>query len=245
MKKINFYPADNTVADFGIEPKPAKIAIPEWWKSIPKYWHPEVPREDMETHDLTIKSCIPVVDSLTSGYMLLLATDIRVERKEDGSPSIKWTEYDAMNSPVIKRSTTFTPFEDRYSDPAMLPKFEKYDNLMFNWNEFWGIKTPKGYSCISMHPLNRIDLPFYTLGGIINTDKWGVNGNHPFILKEGWEGVIPAGTPIIQIIPFKRDSWKSKIDRKIFRYDGNCLQEEAKVKRHYYRDFLWESPKYE
>ena len=34
--------------------------------------------------------------------------------------------------------------------------------------------------------------------------------NFPFFIKEGFTGLIPYGTPIVQIIPFKRDDWKSK-----------------------------------
>jgi len=244
-KKIVFYPADRSVAQFSKEPIAAKRVIPDWYKQVPKYYHPDVLRDEMVTRDLSVKACIPFVDTLTSGYTILLETDISVRKDENGKTYIKWTEYDAMNSPVIQRSTYFVPEEDRARDQALLPQFDGYDKLMFNWNEFWGFKTPKGYSALSIHPINRLDLPFYTLGGIINTDKWGVNGNHPFILKRDWTGVIPAGTPIIQIIPFKRDAWKSEVDRSIYRYDGDCLEESGKVKRHYYRDNLWETPDYE
>ena len=36
----------------------------------------------------------------------------------------------------------------------------------------------------------------------------------PFVwtAPDGWEGVIPQGTPICQAIPFKRDDFKHKID---------------------------------
>ena len=32
----------------------------------------------------------------------------------------------------------------------------------------------------------------------------------PFFIKEGWTGVIPAGTPYAQMIPFLRENWKSE-----------------------------------
>ena len=35
-------------------------------------------------------------------------------------------------------------------------------------------------------------------------------GNYPFLLKDNFSGIIPAGTPLFQIIPFKRDNWKSE-----------------------------------
>ena len=30
----------------------------------------------------------------------------------------------------------------------------------------------------------------------------------PFFIREGFEGVIKAGTPFVQIIPFKREDWE-------------------------------------
>ena len=85
------------------------------------------------------------------------------------------------------------------------------DPFLFSWISHWGIETPKNYSCLFTHPLNRTDLPFITTSGIMDTDKWGIWGNQPFSLKTGWEGILPAGTPIIQVIPFKRETWKSEI----------------------------------
>jgi hypothetical protein len=35
----------------------------------------------------------------------------------------------------------------------------------------------------------------------------------PFLLKKGFEGIIPAGTPLAQIIPFKRDNWVSEQEK--------------------------------
>ena len=32
----------------------------------------------------------------------------------------------------------------------------------------------------------------------------------PMFLKEGFEGIVEKGTPMFQVIPFKRNNWKSK-----------------------------------
>jgi len=34
-------------------------------------------------------------------------------------------------------------------------------------------------------------------------------------MKNNFEGLIPKGTPVIQVIPFKRDNWKSNIYDKV------------------------------
>ena len=67
-----------------------------------------------------------------------------------------------------------------------------------------------GYSAIYVHPLNRYDLPFVTVSGIIDNDKMDTPGLMPFFLKDGFEGLIPKGTPYAQVIPFKREDWTSE-----------------------------------
>jgi hypothetical protein len=37
-------------------------------------------------------------------------------------------------------------------------------------------------------------------------------GSFPFFIAEGWEGTIPAGTPYLQVLPFKRENWKSEVE---------------------------------
>jgi hypothetical protein len=108
----------------------------------------------------------------------------------------------------------------------------------------WCIKTPKGYSSVFTHPINRPDLPFYTLGGVIDTDKWGEAGSHPFLLKKGWEGIIPAGTPIIQIIPFKREGWVNKVNRLM---SGEYIKKiflRDRYLKDFYKIFAWSSKSY-
>ena len=64
----------------------------------------------------------------------------------------------------------------------------------------------------------------------MDTDRWGDAGNHPFLIKEGWEGIIEKGTPIIQIIPFKRENWQSQEDYRVFQIgEANATQSKSKL----------------
>jgi hypothetical protein len=48
--------------------------------------------------------------------------------------------------------------------------------------------------------------------GVVDTDTYNAPVNFPFVLKNvNFEGLIPAGTPIAQVIPFKREEWKMQI----------------------------------
>jgi hypothetical protein len=62
-----------------------------------------------------------------------------------------------------------------------------------------------------MTPMNRFDLPFLSTTGIVDNDSVHISGSFPFFIINGWEGTIPAGTPYLQLLPFKRDDWESEI----------------------------------
>ena len=82
------------------------------------------------------------------------------------------------------------------------------------WNNTWGITTPPGYSCLFISPLHR-ETPIIALPGIVDTDTYSAPVNFPFVLRDPkMDGLIPAGTPIIQVIPFKRDSWSMEIGKE-------------------------------
>jgi hypothetical protein len=94
-----------------------------------------------------------------------------------------------------------------------MPQFEHphgYYKNHFAWFPEWAIKVPNGYSVLYSSPFNRYDLPFITVSGIIDNDKVNLPGSMPFFVQEGWTGVVPAGTPYVQMIPFLREDWKSE-----------------------------------
>ena len=78
----------------------------------------------------------------------------------------------------------------------------------------WIIETDPGYSAIFLPPINRLEIPIVPLVGLVDTDTYFNNVNIPFIhtamLPDEKKHVIPAGTPICQVIPFKREEWKAE-----------------------------------
>jgi hypothetical protein len=171
--------------------------------------------------NLSVRSCIPFLESLTAGYTISLYCDIQV-RIENGKHVISWNGK-SFPAPLGPRP------ENEINGPSF-PKVDGYDLAKFSWRPSWCVKTSLGYSSYFIHPLNRVDLPFYTLGGIMDTDRWGDAGNHPFLIKEGWEGIIEKGTPIIQIIPFKRENWQSQEDYRVFQIgEANAIQSKSKL----------------
>ena len=89
---------------------------------------------------------------------------------------------------------------------------EGFSKTVFKYYHGWIIETPKDYSCLITHPIGYPNLPIKTITGIIDTDSLKTFANSPFVIKEGFEGIIEKGTPMFQIIPFKRDSWKAEYE---------------------------------
>jgi hypothetical protein len=87
-----------------------------------------------------------------------------------------------------------------------------YDKKHFHWYANWAPQVPEGYSCLYVQPINHFDLPWITVGGIIDSDKVTTSGLIPFFLKSGFIGTVPAGTPYLQVIPFKREDWEMSIE---------------------------------
>jgi hypothetical protein len=237
MKEIIFYPRSQYIKSI-IDP-PIPIDVPDWYKKIPIYQKTNfAPDNKLFVNNgevnYSVKSCMPFLDSFTSGYSFNLWCDIQIKKDEFSGESIaSWGTTDTELTPVQARP-----------DPGT-PVFDGFDKMLFTWVSHWGIKTPKGYSCLFTHPLNRTDLPFITSSGIMDTDEWGIWGNQPFSLKKDFEGVIPAGTPIIQVIPFKRDDWKSNIDDSLTEW-ANIENIKSRSKfRGYYKNKYWKRKKYQ
>ena len=100
-------------------------------------------------------------------------------------------------------------------DREPMPQFfhpRGYHMKHFAWWADWAVELPDGYSALYTHPLNRFELPFLTTSGVVDNDKVHLPGTMPFFLLKGVRGILPAGTPYAQIIPFKREHWESEVD---------------------------------
>lgn len=177
-------------------PKPATNFIPDWYKNLESYVNGSKKPNGNGAAEETIKKCMPVFDSITSGYIIVLPADVYVSQK-DGHPYYEWANFGLIQFHAVEQA----PTHPNRSSHITYPK----------WINSWGIKTPKGYSTLFVQPFHR-ESPFTILPGIVDTDTYTAPVNFPFVINDvTFEGMIPAGTPIAQVIPFKRDSWKMKL----------------------------------
>jgi len=208
-KKIIFRPTSETTQQVTPSPKPLKNEIPKWYKNLKRY-HGDNSFNNKNIDffgSKTAKTCIPLFDSITSGYSYKLPYDLLCSYDENGNRIIQWgnNKDDYIGSHLLEQIGDY-------------PIPNGYESIILKIHTTWCVQTPTGYSLLYMHPLGRFDLPFYSFHGIVDADVFYKNMNIPIVLKNGFEGVIEQGTVISQLIPIKRDRWKSK--EKLFKEDG-------------------------
>lgn len=215
-------------------PRPAKAYIPDWYKKSPKH----IDGSDKLSIDSKytkgnkgIKYCVPFLDGLTHGYIAELWSDVQVIRHPEG-PQLGWSTD--LNVIAIRDPQGF----------EKLPTPAGHLDIHYVWKNPYIIKTPPGYSCLITHPLNRFDLPFTTLSAVVDSDSVMPPGNMPFYLREDFEGIIPAGTPIFQIIPFKRDDWKSEFSEDLEKAGAKRLFQALRTVGEYKRKY-WHKKNFE
>lgn len=224
-KLIKFIPytSDDQYLPFVEVPKPSAKFIPEWWKKQDLHAGTEM------FNNLSFKACVPFLDSLTCGYMIYTHQDIVVSRY-DGKPVLSWP----MGPDPANLRTNY----------QNLPIPAGHSDSHFAWKITFGFQLPKGYSILITHPLNRFDLPFTTVSGIVDEGvPWG--GTFTFWIRDNFEGIIPKGTPIAQMIPFKRENWKSEKSDHLIEYAKMKAHERSTIISGYYKKFIHRKKKFE
>ena len=174
---------------------PSKSSVPAWVKDTPK-WKDQKPNVD--SIGKTFKNCSSFLDSFLLGYVVTLPFDLTIEQGEFG-PILRWTTTEPLAGT-----------RDSVANSA-IPIPQGYSSTHFVWSFPASLEIPKGYSALLTHPLNRHDLPFLTLSGVVDGEFTIYSGGLiPFFVSSSFEGIVPQGTPIAQVIPFKRDSWQLK-----------------------------------
>lgn len=216
-KAIKFYAHKEHYQGLFDPPEPSVKNIPEWYKNQDKYigGKKEVSAETGLFNN-TVKACMPVFDMMSAGYVIKTPADIHVDHDEDGLPKFSW----AVNFYTCIESHGTMQYD-------RLKIGEEYAKIAYKFINPWIVKTPKGYSSLFITPTHRDDLPFYSLPGIVDTDKHPIPVNFPFFIKKDFKGMIPMGTPIIQIIPFKRESWS----HDVMNYSEDLTKEWYKAER--------------
>ena len=192
-------------------PIPIKLNIPEWFKHL-------------SGKQNTVKNCMPFLDTLTTGYALKLTSDIRIDFNNiENDQTQTQASYE-----LDKKFTELQGLNVQTGPDNVHPRSQIEGSPILNRNNNqtiqkiiypFTIRTPKGYSCLFVPPLNNKDPRFDILPGIVDTDVYPLEINFPYTINgdkyKRLDTILKKGLIFAQVIPFLRESWKITVtDRK-------------------------------
>jgi hypothetical protein len=183
-------------AVFGDIPKPSAAvkSTPAWYQKLPR----NLGGKNRHDHDAkSVKACLPFLDAMSMGWMIPLPFDVHsfIDPKTN-LRQFRWA-VDAKFAPV-----------GAHSSLQLGGEAGPYNGRgVFKWINPWRMIVPRGWSVLFRQPVHHEQLPFRAFSGVVDCDTLDIPVNVPFM----WTGerdneVIPAGTPIAQIMAFERET---------------------------------------
>lgn len=202
------------------EPQPAVRFAPDWFRKLER----EMGVPDAHgLPGLTAKACLPMTDAFSLGYVIPLPYDIQLRVPPDEvNIQVGWAE-----------TCVFQPLESHLPEQlgAPAPPFARAMPLKFV--NPWRIKVPEGYSVLFQPLANRPELPFYCFSGLVDCDRFATTVNFPFIWTGGpGDFHLPAGSPMIQLVPIRRDALVKTHKSRGSSEDELAEQEHAKMRKY-------------
>jgi hypothetical protein len=220
----------------GYPPVPAKKVIPQWYKDLPAELHPVTAQEMVIKGSRTpfsIKRCMPVLDFLTSGYVIRNETELMLSCNDDINHSVWWYSN-------LKDAASYHPHDQC---PIQIKGSKK---SYFKISTGYRVITPPGYSCLFYQSPYFFEERFTLFPAIVDTDDYDAEVLFPgFIHERKADILIEAGTPLLFVFPFKRDDWTIKLD---LNKEDNGKKFKSKFANHVnnvYRRFFHKTKNYE
>lgn len=199
-----------------IFPKPGRANkfMPSWLKNLSR----DIPGEPANAAG-TVKRCVPVLDAVGQGFIIPLWADLHIK--------VTMTNPDPENLPDAVGPWINLSMPQNYGlgdvigghgwqqvgDDCPVSK-HMCGKVLMKFTNPWVIETPEGYSVQFKTPSNSFS-DLHIVEGVVDTDTYNRQVNFPFV----WAGtehevdtIIPAGTPLIHVIPFKREKFDLQFD---------------------------------
>ena len=233
-RTLRFHLVKELPQEFIVPPVPSSKLRPQLFKNITGYGKDNIQ---------TVKKCIPFVDAMTMGYTVLLHIDLIIKRDFDNKITLKY-----LSDSHKKLLDILKPIEVHPKTQVPNAPFE--DLPIVKFMNPWRVETPPNYSTLYLPPANRFDLPVMPLVGLVDTDRYKNVVNFPFVIPSllpNSEVLLEKGTPIVQIIPIKRDNWKEKTtlyNQKVLKETKQQREDMTNDREDYYRRKLWKRKVY-
>jgi hypothetical protein len=198
-------------------PTAARHALPDWLRAMPAAAFSDLHQQDVRT----VKQCPPFVDAMAYGFIMPLACDVDVDR---GKFTWNWDL-----PPLTVETHPRAPLSFHVPAQVMGTPFNDAQRSIVKFNSFWTIELEAGYSLFATHPVNRADLPFRLLTGLVDADRFTDVG---ILFPAAWVdpdfvGRLPAGTPVAQCFAVPREApqlvFEELSDQDRQRYDQTAV----------------------
>ncbi len=163
---------DPALSDHLPRPVPARGVLPDWLRAMPAKAHSDIHGRDIRT----VKQCPPFIDAMAYGVMILLPCDVTVDRgvvhrgpgtfrsrRRRSHPRAPLSFH--RRGAVSRRAVCRARGRPRSSSTVSGP-----------------IELEPGWSLFATHPVNRDDLPFRLISGLVDADRFHDGGiNFPAV----------------------------------------------------------------
>lgn len=180
-----------------ISPKPSTKYIPTWWKDMTTV-NGYSSADDGKINVGNVKNCPSFPDYFSNGFTVPMWCDTKlIYRKE--TDEFSW---------LVSNQQFFweVHLHNQFLNLAPYKYLGKNGKFVFKALSPWKVITPPGWSVLQLPMFYHFDNKFTVLPGIIDSDIHHEINQQVMILEENEEIFIPAGTPFVQYIPFKRES---------------------------------------
>jgi hypothetical protein len=96
----------------------------------------------------TVKRCPPFTDAMSSGYLVPVVADI---------------EFTMTDKGLLHKASL--PIIDTHDPRQLAPDMDRL--LVLKFLNPWTVVTPPGWSSLFIAPLNRFEIPFQPLSGVV------------------------------------------------------------------------------
>lgn len=164
--------------------------LPTWFRKLPKFKG-------------SMRGCAGIMDYMSLGITIPMWTNASFKKVENGW-EVDCDRYEPENNKQVFGITSF-PYESSGACP-MTERREQGDFMGYpKFTTPYHVITAPGYSTLLLGIAHEPNKNYHVVNGLVHTDFYhemnmvvNVFGNQSFNIK--------YGTPMMQLIPFKRDS---------------------------------------
>ncbi len=219
-------------------PQPANKFLPQWYKEIGR-------GEQVDSNlgygsAITAKRCPAIQDLVSTGFILPIWGDLSLKTfyKEDGE-----IDRQAWN---ITTAKAYGEDADDWIGWHSEDQTKGMDIGRTIAGQTLKIKcpykfiVPKGYDLLYTDPFYHFRKDIRCFMGLVEADKWGII-TFPFEILNAESFIMKAGTPLVHVIPIKRDSFEYQLrngTEEEYEHTNKMLREFFLTQETYkYRDY--------